>query len=205
MLRKDLEVFMNVPSSSSQRTLHPGIVVDASDQTITVRPGQGIGFQPAQRIRLYYEIKREFMQQAAVVDATLETDEGPILAIRPEGTPVSAESRQCYRVSTVFSSHTATVADEPGCMLTDVSVTGFSVIAAGPLAQGEVVRVALGHDRATFSGRACVQSIKQLPSGQTRFGFHCVQDKGAAGNLPQGLQTISMAVQREQLRRLAGA
>ena len=63
----------------------------------------------------------------------------------------------------------------------------------------------ISEDGRTYTGKACVQSVRDLGGGRTRYGLHCVRYLEAKGTLAEGLQRASMRIQREQLRRLAGS
>ena len=47
-----------------------------------------------------------------------------------------------------------------------------------------------------------IESKREMSSGPTRYGLYCIDKRTDAG-LPDGLNRISIATQREQLRRLA--
>jgi hypothetical protein len=223
--------FVNFPEKTRQRVLHPArvvahrqprLVLTCEEPELPVAPGLGF--------RLYYELRRHFMQQAARIEDVVGSDEsvcvppasaelkervpappdepatsGPSIVVTPLGEPVSAESRQCYRVSTVVAGLKADVDDEPGCALTDVSACGFSVIAFKIFKLGTVHRVSIRHDGRTYTGHGAVQSIKDLGAGRTRYGFLCADlSEKQRTPLKSGLQQISASIQRQQLRRLAG-
>ncbi len=201
------------------------VLVRPSDPAFSVDPGTDV--------LVYFELKRVFMQQSASVLAGLDdaeaspesepvteadagsaegipgeplaedVDAGPVIALDLLGTPVSAESRQTYRVSTIFSERPVCVDGTKDCALTDVSLTGFSMISGQTLQFAQVVDVVLEHDGASFEGSASVQSVKDLCDGRVRYGFNAVEAKGAT--LLKGLQKLALDVQREQLRRQARA
>jgi hypothetical protein len=163
-------------------------------------------FEEGQQILIYYcQKQREFVQQTARVDTVTRTDLKPILGFETTSEPVSAERRQSYRVSTVMSDLTAKLASEDACPLLDVSMTGFSVIAAKGHPLGSVVEATLRYDDEQYTGTVCILSIRELKTGQTRYGVHCMDDKKSGGNIQKGLRHMSMTIQRQQLRRLVGA
>ena len=92
----------------------------------------------------------------------------------------------------------------PGCPVLDVSSTGFSVIAAQSYSIGNLVDVSIEYGDQGHSGQVSIQSIRELSPGRIRYGLHCAEAKAAPGNLAQGLQQLSVQVQRAQLRRMAG-
>lgn len=198
------DLFVQLPAQTAMRVLLGGTVSGFDDGVIQFRPNDRLAVEAGQDLRIYFERSREFMQQPARVEAVLDTDRGTILAIRPEGEAVSAEDRQCYRVSTIFAELRIDVEGE-ACPLTDVSVQGFSIISKASYRQGQTIAARLIYEGKSYEGRAQVQSLKDL-GGSARYGLLCAGTKssGAAG-LDRGLQQVSMGVQRMQLRRRAGA
>ena len=208
MLSIDTRFFVCVPGESQRRILRPATVVEVNqDIYVAELEEKDIPLGEGQAIVVYYEIRGEFMPQPGTVTACSPADgqEPDRIGLTTSGRAVSAESRQCYRVSTVTADLAVAVDDDDHCPLTDVSVTGLSFISDNPYEPGNIVPVRLEHDQASFEGSACVQSIKPLGSGRTRYGLYCVEHRADASNLSKGLNQISMAVQRQQLRRLAGA
>lgn len=224
MLSPGLVVFVNFPEESPKpRVLHAAKVVQNNSNGLVIRCDEpGLPVEPERAFRLYYELKMKFVQHTARIEAVLGEGEmpagepetpaptaagptGATIIVKMLGEPVSAESRECYRVSTLMAGLKADVGDARGCVLADVSVSGFSVIAEASLEPGSVQRITLHHEGKTFVGEAAVQSVKDLGKGKMRFGFVCADASASRTPLKQGLQQISVAVQRQQLKRLAGA
>lgn len=224
MLTPGAVVFVNFPEESKQRILHAARVVQNNSNGLVLQCDEaGLELAPERGFRLYYELKLKFVQQAARVEAMLGENElpagatapappainakgpqGPTFIAKTLGEPVSAEGRECYRVSTLLSGLKADLGDEKHGTLADVSVTGFSIIAAKDYAAGMVLKVALHHEGKVFTGNGAIQSIKALSDGRLRYGLLCADIKNHPASLKQGLQQISVAVQRQQLKRLAG-
>jgi len=205
MLGVDLKVFVQIPGESEQRILHPGTIKGTTEEGYTLQlEEKDLSLDAGQDFLLYFEERREFMQQPARINAIMEGEPSLTIGFATTGDPVSAESRECYRVSTALADYVASVADEPSCKLMDVSVTGFSVIAEKNYSIGQSVPVKLFFENREFTGTVTVQSIKQLPTGKIRTGFYSTDPGVARDSLGRGLQTISMAVQRQHLRRQAG-
>ncbi len=197
------DLFVQLPSESNERILHGGTVSGTDDGVIQFKPNDRLAIEPGQDIRIYFELRREFMQQPAKVEAVLDEGASYVLVIRPEGEPVSAENRQCYRVSTIFADLSIDLAGET-CSLTDVSVQGFSLLSVKPYKQGQTLPIRLLHEGKVYEGNAQVQSIKEL-GDKTRYGLLCAGKATGPTSLPKGLQQVSMSIQRMQLRRRAGA
>ncbi len=49
--------------------------------------------------------------------------------------------------------------------------------------------------------QATVQSIREMDDGWSRYGLACADDKQGEADLSKGLHTITLAIQRQQLRR----
>ena len=195
-----------LPGKSKQRILHPAKVVGLQDDTYTAEVEEGsLAVECGQDVLIYFEKSREFMQQSARIESVEESQERQMITLTTTGQPVSAESRQCYRVSTVMMELTADLGPEPGCWVLDVSSTGFSVIAAESYSIGNVVDVSIEYGDQSHSGKVSIQSIRELSPGRIRYGLHCTEAMALPGSLAQGLQQMSVQIQRAQLRRMAGA
>ncbi len=201
--------FMQLPGNSKQRVLHPVRVIGLVDETYTVEAQEDdLLVKPNMDVVLYFEQNREFMQQPGRIEAVDDAAGGggsqSLISLKVTGTPVSAESRQDYRVSSVITGYRADVNAEKACQVLDVSRTGLSVVCTAGYTIGSLVDVSIVEDGNTHSGSACVQSVRDLGKGQTRYGLYCVDDRKSQGTLAEGLQQASMRLQRDQLRRLAG-
>ena len=208
--------FLQLPGDSRNRVLHPALVVGLANEVYTVESeDNGLLVEPEMDVLLYFDKNRAFMQQSARIEAvdTVDVDAegsdegGPQLQIsfRTTGTPVSAESRQHYRVSTVIIGYQADLNVEKACQVLDLSRTGLSVVSQEGYTIGNVVEVSIVEDGRTYTGNVCVQSVRDLGRERTRYGLHCVSGKATPGSLAEGLQRANMRIQREQLRRLAGS
>ena len=199
-------VFVNFPGNNNKRILHPCTVTQLSgNDSLTIQPeNQELAFEVEQQFLLFFEKQRQFVQQPAKIEAQLEIESGTVLAVKTTGDPINAESRQCYRVNTLFSNLFATFDGEENCSLRDVSVTGFAVISSKQLDVGQVVDAELEFEGKRYTGQASIQSVCEQPDGTTRYGVNCVKQANGPTILNKGVQQISMAIQRQQLNRLAG-
>ena len=145
------------------------------------------------------------MKQAAKIEVGYSDEEDTTVEFVTVGEPVSAESRQQFRVSTVMTDLTATLGSETDCKLLNISAVGLAVFATAHHDIGSTVNASVCHEGKTFSGSVCVQSIRCMDKDQIRHGMHCVDGKGSNGSLESGLRKMTVAVQRQQLRRLASA
>jgi len=197
--------YLQVPDGHKQRVLHPAKAVGLVDDVYTAElEDPGVGIAEGQELFIYYEAGRDFLQQAAQVLTVFSDELKPTFELKTTGEPASAESRQYFRVSTVTAGLTADFAGEGQCPLLDVSCTGFSVISSRQHAIGSIVEAALTYHGEEYTGKVSVQSARELSKGRIRYGMHCAESKTSAGNMPRGLQLMTLSLQSEQLRRLAG-
>ena len=197
-------IFVHIPRESRGRVLHPAKIVGAKDEAFVAELEEaGLSVKAEQIIVVYYEQSRRFMQQAAHVESVLETAPKLVISVAALGKPFSADDREHYRVSTVMSGLAADIGQEQGCKLLDVSVIGFSCFAGGSYALGELVDATLHYGNESFCGKASVQS-SNLIGGQTRYGLRAISDKHSGGDILKGLGSMTVAIQRQQLQRLAG-
>ena len=127
--------------------------------------------------------------------------QGPLFTFETVGDPVSAENRECYRASTLFSNLTAVIDGQSGYLVLEVSGTGFSVLSRSGHTEGAIVEAELVSVGKTYAGEVCMKCLRKLRDGSFRCGLHAVEERGSADNLRAGLQTINAAIQRAMLRR----
>lgn len=215
MIEPGIRVFLQRPEEFTRRVLHPAFVLSVDEASVAAALEAPLDLEVDEDLLVYYEVNRGFVQQPArttvafreeTADEASATGE-PVAArflvdFETTGYFMPAESRACYRVVTVNSDLTATVGDEAQCVLLDVSGAGFSVIAHADLAIGDVVRATLRYEAKEYAGTACVQSIKSLITGDTRYGLAGVES--GRGSIRQGQEKMTAALQRSQLRRRSG-
>lgn len=205
MLAPGFDMFIQLPREDDQRVLNPGTIQEVADGRYTATFNDAdLAAEAGQEVIVYFHRGNEFMQQSARIDAVMPTEEQTIIVFETVGEPVSCESRQCFRASTVMAGLTARLGDEDNCQLLDVSATGFAVMAAATHHVGNVLEAELHHDGKNYRGTATVQSVRAMDHDRIRYGLHVVADKNSGGTLQKGCQHIAMAVQREQARRLSG-
>lgn len=206
MLDLDIDLFVRISIEEPTRVLHAAKVIGKKENLFSIEFEEaGITPEEKSEILIYYHSNREFVKQSAWIETISTQEPKCILVIALHGEPISAESRECYRVSTLLSSLSTTFGPEKNCQTNDVSITGFSVTASQKYEIGAHVPATLQHEGESFSGIACVQSIRKLGKGQIRYGLHCVSGQGEGDFILQrGLRQIVTAVQRQQMRRLSG-
>ena len=212
MLKLGNDVLFQEPTVSSRR-LRRSVVVDIGQESISVRfVGEPFAFEVDQEVLMFFTAKREFMQQIGriteIVAATAPVDpeadamkEGPVFVLEPVGDPISAESRQTYRVSTISAGIQAHLGKESNLQVQDLSATGFAVLSDQRYSIGQVIDVKVRHGEEACHGLVSVQSFRELESGRLRYGLRAMEKDTHAKDFLRTLQRISFAVQREQLQR----
>lgn len=207
MLKKDSELFFQIPDSLGRRVLHPCKVQDTLAGTHRLEFNETPdSLRDDMDSLIFFEQRREFMQQAVRVQSVVQSEPTCIIEVELTGNPVSAESRQYYRVSCLASAISATVGKEADCEVIDVSATGFAVYAGEAYKIGDNVDVKLHYAGREYAGRAVIQSSKPLTRSRTRYGMQSLPGRdGRSNDLHGALGQINLAIQREQLQRLSGA
>lgn len=205
MLQSGQDIFVNHTGGGKARVLHAAKVVDCQGDVITVsytEPDVSPS-EPGSAVKVCFLGPREFMQQVGECIESESADAEPTVAIRLIGSPVSAESRKCFRVSTEHAGCEAEFGDFGTCKVVDVSATGVAFVTEEQLAPGDMVEVTLTVMGKACTGRGFVQSARKVRGGY-RYGLLCLEDLGPGG-LSHSLQRMTMDAQRAQLRRLSGA
>lgn len=212
------DILFQEPAVSGRR-LRRSVVVATAEDAISVRfVGKPFGFAVDQEVLMYFTPKREFMQQIGritaieVADTPVNPeqneveDRGPIFVLEPIGDPISAESRQYYRVSTISARIEARFGkDGAKLQVQDLSATGFAVLSDERFSVGQMVDVAIRHEDEGCHGKVSIQSFRELESGKLRYGLRAIEEDPHARNFLKTLHRISLAVQREQLARTGAA
>ncbi len=205
MLNIDSGFWIHIPGGSKDRILRPAMILGFNDDVYTAKlEEEGIRIKEDTYVFIYHEIRNVFSQQAAHVITVDNEDLNPVIEFRITGKPVSVESRQAFRVSAVMADLTAKLGDQDGCQLLDVSFSGFSAVASARHNIAKVLDVTLWHEDRAYSGKASIQSARELAPGRIRYGFHCAEDKSVQSGIMKGLLLLTLGLQNRQLRRVAG-
>ena len=196
--------FIQIPDESNQRVLHSAVVQEFEEDTYTAELQEAeVLFEYRQDIFVYYEYKNESMRQPACIDNIPVSPFDVTFAFKFTGDAVSAERRQCFRVSTLRAEVTATFGGEEACTVIDVSATGLALTAAKLYKCMEIIDTTVLFEGEIFSGQVRVESVRKLNNDRFRYGLHCIKNFANNEKLLKGLQHISAAVQRQHLRRLS--
>lgn len=198
--------FIQFPDGSRERVLHQAKIVAIEDHNYTIECAEAdLSAEPGQHILLFYELRRTFVQLPILIVDVAHTDPCLVLTFKLAGEPVSAQSREFYRVSTVLSDMYVDIGPEANCQLLDVSVNGLSLSATGNYKIGRILIMRIDFGGKDYTGTARVQSAKKLDNKRTRYGLLCFADAISGENLQAGLRQITMTLQRKQLKRLSRA
>lgn len=208
MIKTGSDILFQEPTCDTRR-LRRSVVVDVDDDRFSIQfVVEPFAFEVDQEVLMYFNGKREFMQQVGRITeiSTPESDEGePItFTIEPVGDPISAESRQHYRVSAISANLEVSLGEEEHIPVQDLSATGLAVLAAGEYSLGQTMQVEIVHEDEQCHGVTSIQSIRELGPGRIRYGLRALETDPHTGEFLQTLQRISLAVQREQLKRSGG-
>lgn len=202
-LKKDAKLFLRLPKEDTAkgRVLHAGIVLSIENNVCVIQLDEPCpGLDEATGAVLHFEEKQKFLQQS--VRSVRKESEDPLVVVAElRGTAVSADQRQCFRVSCLGENIKATIGDESGCEVVDISATGFAFYGQREYEIGRRMRVTLVYNRMEFSGFATVQSVRRMNPKLLRFGMHC--SGGDNDVFARSLASINVAVQAERRRRLA--
>ena len=68
---------------------------------------------------------------------------------------------------------------------------------------GSTIDASFNYEGNRFNGRVSIQSTRGLRGDWVRYGLMCIDENRSAGNIAMGLKRMTVAIQRQQLRRLA--
>jgi hypothetical protein len=223
MMNPGTRIFIQIPDAQGKAMLHPASVLEVVHDSITAISTEAVRqLETGSECHVLFEHLQEFMQQSVQVDAIMPTTSEPeletmeqldlqssdqlcVFGFRTVGEPVSAEQRQCYRVSTVMYPVRATIEGETDCQVLDVSATGFSVLTEQSHDPGSVLEATLHYDGADYQGRVSTQNVLPHRSGQYRLGLYGIKKSNGQCELSKGSRIINTSIQRQQLRRLTGS
>lgn len=205
MIKTNTKVFLGIPDESEKRILHPGKVVKVSETIITAEfVEEDLHLEKGMDLFLYYYISRKFTKLPARIKSVSWTEPSIMVALETTGDPVSADTRQFFRVSALRGDLTADFGPEKNCVVVDVSATGFAVHATGRYKVGTRVEAVVYHEGKALSGTVTVMNVRERSKGQFRYGVLCLDDADSGGSLKNGLPKVSLAIQRKELARLSG-
>lgn len=203
MITPETRVFIQFPEEQHPQVLHPAYVESVEgSKVVAVAEESFLPLEVGLEIDVFFEVRRRFQRIHARTTSTLSGPQ-PRFALETVGTPVSAESRKCYRVSEPLIELTCTFHGRVYCTLEDVSVKGFAVVTTDTLSIGDTVEAVLFdmRDRPS-SGPVVIRSVRSVPEGY-RYGVEVCEPAYRGARLQRVVSSLSQAVQRQELRRLS--
>ncbi len=143
-LKEGSRVFLRFDSPSRGRLLQPGLVQKIREGGLTlVFEARHLAVETGEEKLVYYNQARDFLQQPVLVEA--QSNDGPpfVLSVKSIGDAVSAGTREEDRVAISGSGFSATLEDENGCLIQDVSLSGLSVISNRKYHIGRCLEIAI--------------------------------------------------------------
>ena len=170
--------------------------------------GGAFSLEDGAEVLVFYMINRHFMQQPVRVVSVVEKnrDDGETritLELETTGDPISAEKRECYRVSCYSADVEAQLGEDPelGEVL-DLSATGFAIFSDAEYTVGQTLLATLHYYGRHVLGTAVIESSTAFRK-KNRYGLRAVDDERPKATLKKDLNRINLVVQREQLGRLS--
>ncbi len=207
MLKPSQDIFIRFTEGDatdvSQCPLHKGIILEYTAHLVRITLGEAhLPIWEGADLILYYHDRGQFMQQVCRVVAS-ELGEHLRLELEPQADPISAETREEFRVTTLTAGIKAVIDGDDRCQVRDLSASGFAFISSHEYVIGQSLDVKLERGDERYEGQVTVQSIRRLRQTQVRYGVRC-NERGEPSSLTRGLLHLSGEIQREQLRRVRG-
>ncbi len=204
--KKGSRVFLRFDSPSRGRLLQLGIVREVQDGGWTLAfETRHHAVEIGEEKLVYYDKGRQFVQHLVLVEA--QSSDGPpfVLTLKSIGDAVSAVTRAEDRVSTSGTGLTATLEDDDGCLIQDVSLSGLAVISNRKYPIGRCLEIAIRYADEEYVGQVEVQCAHPLDSGETRYGLLGVFDTVEGRGLQNGLTRMTLEIQQQNLKRISGS
>jgi hypothetical protein len=205
-LKEGSRVFLRFDSPSRGRLLRPGIVQEIREGGLTLAfETRHHAVEIGEEKLVYYNKARNFVQQPVLVEE--QSGDGPpfVLSVKSIGEAVSAGSREEDRVSTSGTGLTATLEDDDGCLIQDVSLSGLAVFSNRKYPIGRCLEIAIRYADEEYVGQVEVQCAHPLDSGETRYGLLGVFDTVEGRGLQNGLTRMTLEIQQQNLKRISGS
>jgi hypothetical protein len=198
MLAIGEQILLQLPNPSGEPSLRLGAVLQTEDATCSAEfEGEATWPECGVELFAYFLAAGTFYEQPARVERVSTQGTTTTISVRLIGKRVAAENRMTPRVSTVTTDLIATVDAEECCPIIDISETGFALMASEIHAIGAVVSVTISYNGRAFSGRASVQSSRELWEGRFRYGLHGIDGEAGSDALTVGLRQIALSVSRD--------
>ncbi len=205
-LKEGNRIFLRFDSPSRGRLLWPGIVQKIREGGLTLAfEARYHAVEIGEERLVYYNRARAFVQQAVLIEA--QSSDGPpfVLSVKSIGDAVSVGTREEDRVSTLGTGLTATLEDDDGCLIQDVSLSGLAVLSKRKYHTGRCLEIAICYGDEEYVGQMEVQCAHPLDDGETRYGLVGVFDTAEGRGLQNGLTRMTLEIQQQHLKRISGS
>ena len=199
MLESGSGIHVRFSDDSGEHAIR-GAVVTSTACELVFETQEWIELPVDARVEVLCRLKYKFVRAQATVQAILRQEPPILIRLTWIGQPHPCEVRSTFRVSVPGSKLNAMIGTD-SVWLVDVSFNGFSIWSLESYENGSVVEVTLYYGGQRFTGKARVRNVNTLGEGRKRYGLSITED---SIELKRGLQQITMGIQRQQLRNLAG-
>ena len=206
MLKEGSPVYLGLDDASGDRVFQVGIIAAmAPDRwTIDFETSESLLEAGDERLIYFTQIKK-FIQRPVRVEERSENGTLSRVVMKFIGDAISADSRQEYRVSASDAGLAATLGSEEDCTVEDISMSGLGVMCRRKHSIGQPLDVTVRYKDDQFSGRMTVQYGVKVDVERTRYGLRGLFEAGDGSPLRNGLTRTTLAVHRQQVRRISGA
>ncbi|MEX0775394.1 MAG: PilZ domain-containing protein [Phycisphaeraceae bacterium] len=208
-VRLQLPSLTGITDAAAPTALSSGLVAGINGSRLTVVLDKPQACPPAGgTVTLFFFAGSDFLRQQGrldVVTLTAEELPRPILGIDRLDAPVSAESRQAFRITGFEEQVCVRIEKERNCPMVDVSLTGIAIVTRRRYPKGLVAMLEFIFQGQPYAGRARIQNLRELPDEHFRYGLQAAEERSFPGNLKKGLQALTLHFQRVQLRERRGA
>jgi HPt (histidine-containing phosphotransfer) domain-containing protein len=197
-----LDLSTALPTEMARGRLHPGRILDATNDGCVVECEASAPLAQGMPLRLLYSDGDAFHQQVMRVSA-LHSQSGNLrVTLGPAGAPAPAERRKSPRLTCDGANLLAELERARGPLL-DLGSHGFALRAQQGLTIGDVVRVAVRHASENFPCTVVVKNVRQLPTGLLQYGVFC--ENPHDGTAPWRLADLYGALRHGLLEPLRSA
>lgn len=180
-------------------SLASATVVSTGDLKCVLRLGTSVSAEAGMPTVIFHHMDNRFFTQQGTVESIYRaTPNETLVTIKCDSEPQPTENRENFRAVTAGRDLVANIGREGDCEVVNVSAQGLAVIMSNPPEVGRSQEISIQVQGKLARGRGVLRNAKFLSSQRYRCGFE-VQDK----ELADALNRLCMAIQREQLRRLA--
>ncbi len=204
-VKQQTAIYMLRSGSSEVRSLVAGTALEIGRGGLVATFDESdVELCAGQEITLYFREGRQFQKQDFRVQGIKRgADRGVRLKLAVCGDKTAGEIRGSERYSTVFEGMTATLGDEPHCLLVDIGEGGMALIAGTKHEPGTSLRLEMWVQEVCYRGSVTVCSVSEAPRGRWRFGLSCDADADE-DNLRHSLKRLWLTMQMKQLRGIPG-